>query len=171
MWMAAVWLACAGWAGAALVDPDPHSLLKSKKILVLDGGSGSHPQAAAAGTANLKAMQTLLGLNITFSANWQTPIFAGYDLVVFNYFFETQKMTPAGQEFPGLARHRPQGVRGLSYVGRERGQRMELVPRQRDIDALQVAHQSGADGHHPREPGRQDPRASHHEGHRHGIHQ
>lgn len=98
MRMLALWLACAGWAGAALVDPDPHSLLKSKKILVLDGGSGSHPQAAAAGTANLKAMQTLLGLNITFSANWQTPIFAGYDIVVFNYFFETQKMTPAGQK-------------------------------------------------------------------------
>ncbi len=85
-------------AGAAVVDPDPHSLLKGKKILVLDGGSGSHPQAAAAGTVNLKAIQTQVGLNMTFSTNWQTPVFAGYDIVVFNYFFETQKMTPAGQK-------------------------------------------------------------------------
>lgn len=85
---------------AAVVDPNPLSLLKSKKVLVLDGQSGSHAGARTNATASLNAMAKKIGFAMTMGDSRLVTLdyLNKYDIVVFNYFFETQKMTQASQD-------------------------------------------------------------------------
>ena len=49
----------------ALVAPNPASLLKDKRVLVIDGTHGSHADARTAMTAKLNQIKTLVGFNMT----------------------------------------------------------------------------------------------------------
>ena len=100
-------LLCGGMAAnAALVTPDVTSKLSTKKILILDGtNTSSHPQAKAAAEAMLhRILDTLLHVpaaSRTFAGTSLSQVttanLANYDIVVFNFFFETQLMTTAQQ--------------------------------------------------------------------------
>ncbi len=85
---------------AAVVDPDPNSLLKSKKVLILDGQSGSHAGARTNATLALESLAKKVGFTMTKGDSRLVTVdyLSKYDIVVFNYFFETQKMTQASQD-------------------------------------------------------------------------
>lgn len=91
---------CLAGAHAALVDPDPTSLLKNKKVLVLAGLSTSHGGARTAASTALGKMKDKIGFTMTIgdSRSVTATYLAGFDIVVFNYFFESQNMTTVSQE-------------------------------------------------------------------------
>ena len=97
---AALLLAVAAPLRAAVVEPNAESLLKNKKVLVLDGQSGSHAGARTNATASLNAMAKKVGFAMTMGDSRLVTLdyLNKYDIVVFNYFFETQKMTQASQD-------------------------------------------------------------------------
>ncbi len=91
---------------AAIVTPNPASLLTTKKILILDGANtSSHPEAKAAAEKMLhKLLDTLLHIptaNRVFAGTSLSQVttanLAQYDIIVFNFYFETQLMTTAQQ--------------------------------------------------------------------------
>jgi type 1 glutamine amidotransferase len=80
-------------AHAVPVNPNPNSPLKTKKVLVLTGGAAQdHGPAKDASLTNLQA----LAAKVPFSLTVGNPLsltdanLAAYDIIVFNYFFETQ---------------------------------------------------------------------------------
>ena len=91
---------------AALVVPDLNSKISTKKILILNGtNTSSHPlPKAAAETMLHRILDTLLHIpvaNRTFAGTSLSQVttagLANYDIVIFNYFFETQLMSTAQQ--------------------------------------------------------------------------
>lgn len=82
---------------AQVVQPNPSSTLKSKKVLVLEGGSisGDHLASRTATWANLQAMAMKVGFSLTKSdaKSLTETSLTQYDIVVFNYFFETHTET------------------------------------------------------------------------------
>lgn len=82
---------------AAPVAPDPKSLLKSKKVLVVQAtnwNGSSHLTAKANGLALLNKIKTEVGLaGLTVADNVESYTFsslAPYDIIVFNYVFNSQ---------------------------------------------------------------------------------
>lgn len=76
---------------AQVVAPDQCSPLKDKKVLVFPGNGHDDPRNAT--LTNLKAFATQVGFTIKADGNPLTltdEILAGYDIVVFNFFFKTQ---------------------------------------------------------------------------------
>ncbi len=98
------------WGGvnshALLVNADLSSRLASKKILILNGANtSSHPEAKAAAEKMLhKLIDTVLHIpvaNRTFAGTSLSLVttagLANFDLIIFNFYFETQLMTTAQQ--------------------------------------------------------------------------
>jgi type 1 glutamine amidotransferase len=83
-------LAAAPPAVAAVVDPGSCSTLKDKKVLVLPGNSNY--QSMAATLQNLKTMAAKVPFSKTVGdpLKLSDAVLAGYDIIVFNYFFKTQ---------------------------------------------------------------------------------
>jgi hypothetical protein len=85
-------LALAATQGMAqMVMPDACSPLKDKKVLVLPGNGHDGPRNATLN--NLKAFATQVGFTLKADGNalaLTDDVLAGYDIVVFNYFFQTQ---------------------------------------------------------------------------------
>jgi hypothetical protein len=85
------------FAQAAMVKPNPDSPLKNKKVMVLEGGSIStdHLSARTATWTNLQAMATSVGFAISKGdpKTLTDANLANIDIMVFNYFFETQMET------------------------------------------------------------------------------
>lgn len=76
---------------AQMVAPDPCSPLKEKKVLVLPGNDHDGPRTATLN--NLKGFATQVGFTIKADGNALTltdEVLNGYDIIVFNYFFNTQ---------------------------------------------------------------------------------
>lgn len=76
---------------AQMVEKDLCSPLKEKKVLVLPGNGHDGPRLAT--LANLKAMAADVGFTIKADGNPLTlteTVLNEYDIVVFNYFFQTQ---------------------------------------------------------------------------------
>ncbi len=78
---------------SAVVNPDPNSRLKNKKVLVLTGGDVmDHGPARDATLANLQALAT----KIPFTLVAGNPLaltdasLANSDIIVFNYFFQSE---------------------------------------------------------------------------------
>jgi type 1 glutamine amidotransferase len=96
----ALWLGAVA-ASAQMVTPNPLSPLKSKKVMVLEGGTqGSHGPARDATWANLQAMAKDVGFTIIKGdpKNLTDAVLAPYDILVFNFFFETQLETTFPQK-------------------------------------------------------------------------
>lgn len=91
---------CSSFACGALVEPDPNSLLKGKRVLVLGGQSSSHGNVRTAATAVLNKIKDKVGFQMTIgdSRSVTSAYLSAYDIVIFNYFFETQTMTTVAQE-------------------------------------------------------------------------
>jgi type 1 glutamine amidotransferase len=99
MLAALFWSATA--AVAQMVAPNPLSPLKNKKVMVLEGGTqGSHGPARDATWANLQAMAKEVGFSIVKGdpKNLTDASLAPYDILVFNFFFETQLETAFPQK-------------------------------------------------------------------------
>src|SRR6187549_65713 len=92
--LACVWLMLSALsAQAAPVEPNPGSPLKTKKVLVLsvDADQG-HAPAKSASLAHLQALAAKVPFNLTVGSplGLTDAGLAAYDIIVFNYFFETQ---------------------------------------------------------------------------------
>jgi type 1 glutamine amidotransferase len=86
-------LLCAAISHAAVVAPNPNSPLKTKKVLVLTGGQlQDHGPAKDASLTNLQALAAKVPFNLTIGnpLTLTDASLAPYDIIVFNYFFETQ---------------------------------------------------------------------------------
>jgi hypothetical protein len=96
MAFAASWL-YVGIAQGQMVAPNPLSPLKSRKVMVLEGGNttGEHAQARDNTWRNLQAMATQVGFTISKGdpKTLSATVLNGVDILVFNYFFETQSET------------------------------------------------------------------------------
>lgn len=80
--------------GAQMVTPDACSPLKEKKVLVLPGNGHDGPRNAT--VTNLKAFATQIGFTIKADGNPLTltdAVLNDYDIIVFNFFFNTQNPT------------------------------------------------------------------------------
>ena len=81
-------------AAGQAVEPNLSSPLRSRKVLVLEGGSisGDHLAARTVTWTNLQAMSAKVGFTLAKSdAKALTDAkLAQYDILVFNYFFETE---------------------------------------------------------------------------------
>ena len=79
---------------AQVVAPNPLSPLKTKKVMVLEGGTiaSDHLAARTATYTNLQAMATQVGFTMTKGdpLNLTDAVLNTVDIIVFNYFFETQ---------------------------------------------------------------------------------
>ena len=80
-------------AQAAPVEPNPNSPLKTRKVLVLSNDADQgHAPAKSASLSHLQA----LAAKVPFSMTVGNPLtltdagLAAYDIIVFNYFFETE---------------------------------------------------------------------------------
>ncbi|MDB5050940.1 MAG: hypothetical protein JWO30_4011 [Fibrobacteres bacterium] len=81
---------------AAVVAPNPNSPLKTKKVLLLSGGQPqAHGPAKDATLTNLQALAAKVPFNMTVGnpLNLTDAYLAGFDIIIFNYFFETQLNT------------------------------------------------------------------------------
>ena len=92
--LASAWLLLAALsAQAAPVEPNPSSPLKTKKVLVLsvDADQG-HAPAKNASLSHLQALAAKVPFSLTVGnpLNLTDAGLAAYDILVFNYFFETQ---------------------------------------------------------------------------------
>ncbi len=92
--LASAWLLVAALsAQAAPVEPNPNSPLKTKKVLVLsvDADQG-HAPAKSASLSHLQALAAKVPFSLTVGnpLNLTDAGLAAYDIIVFNYFFETQ---------------------------------------------------------------------------------
>lgn len=79
------------FARAQMVTPDQCSPLKDKKVLVLPGNGHDQPRNATLN--NLRAMATQVGFTIKADGNplaLTDALLNEYDIIVFNYFFNTQ---------------------------------------------------------------------------------
>ena len=79
-----------------VVTPNPLSPLKNKKVMVLTGGGqGSHGPARDATLNNLKAMATDVGFTLSIGdpLNLTDASLASIDILVFNFFFQTDVET------------------------------------------------------------------------------
>jgi type 1 glutamine amidotransferase len=88
---------------AAMVNPNPASPLKTKKVLVVTGGTaGDHAPARDATLTNLQAMAAKVPFSLTIGnpLTLTDASLAPYDIIVFNYFFETQ----SSAAFPDAAK-------------------------------------------------------------------
>jgi type 1 glutamine amidotransferase len=78
---------------AAVVAPNPNSPLKTKKVLLLTGGQvQGHGPAKDATLTNLQALAAKVPFNLTIGnpLTLTDAYLAGFDIIIFNYFFETQ---------------------------------------------------------------------------------
>jgi hypothetical protein len=84
-------------AEAQVVAPNPDSPLKTKRVMVLEGGNttGDHAQARDNTYRNLQAMATQIGFTLSKGdpKTLNATILNNVDILVFNYFFETQLNT------------------------------------------------------------------------------
>ena len=84
-------------AAAQMVAPNPLSPLKTKKVMVLEGGSisGDHLAARTATYATLGGFSTQVGFTLVKGnpLNLTDADLNSVDILVFNYFFETQTAT------------------------------------------------------------------------------
>lgn len=84
-------------AAAQVVAPNPLSPLKSKKVMVLEGGSisGDHLAARTATYGTLGEFSTQVGFTLVKGnpLNLTDADLSSVDILVFNYFFETQLAT------------------------------------------------------------------------------
>ena len=110
-------------AGAAVVSPDLNSLLRQKRVLVLEGSAAGHEDAKTAARAKLVAIRNAMtGLEPSFTltirqgavTNITLDTLNKYDVLVFNYFFETEK-TPAA--FQAAVKAWLQAGNGRGWVG------------------------------------------------------
>lgn len=110
-------------ATAAVVEPDPGSLLRHKRVLVLEGPATGHEDAKTAARAKLARIRDTLiarapGFVMTIRqgsvANITLDTLNLYDVLVFNYFFETEK-TPAA--FQSAVKTWLQAGNGRGWVG------------------------------------------------------
>lgn len=80
----------------AVAVPNPNSPLKTKKVLVLTGGQlQDHGPAKDATLTNLQAFAAKVPFSLTIGdpKTLTDAYLAGFDIIVFNYFFETQLTT------------------------------------------------------------------------------
>lgn len=92
---------------AVPVPPNPNSLLKSKRVLVYNGVnlSLSHPASRANAAAKLQLIKSAVGISsLTVMDSMDNATLAtlnNYDIIVFNYVFESQKLAvkPFGAAF------------------------------------------------------------------------
>jgi hypothetical protein len=102
---------------AAPVAPNPNSLLKNKRVLIVEGQNKTgHEQSSANADAILALIKTEVGITTLTTLNSNSFTLAqlnNYDIVVFNYFFETQLMPAASQ----TALHTWLLSGGKGYVG------------------------------------------------------
>ncbi len=85
---------------AAVLTPNPNSLLPGKRVLILDGTSTSHAATRTAAFAKIQAIQTAVGFtmtHLTAVTSVTTAYLNNYDIVLFDYFFETQLTTATFQ--------------------------------------------------------------------------
>ncbi|MBW8887490.1 MAG: ThuA domain-containing protein [Fibrobacteres bacterium] len=84
-------------AVAQVVAPNPLSPLKKKKVMVLEGGSisGDHLAARTATYATLQGFASQVGFTLVKGdpLNLTEAALNSVDILVFNYFFETQTAT------------------------------------------------------------------------------
>lgn len=80
-------------AQAVPVEPNPDSPLKTRKVLVLSNDADQgHAPAKSASLAHLQAMAAKVPFNMTVGnpLSLTDAGLAAYDIIVFNYFFETE---------------------------------------------------------------------------------
>ncbi|MDB5106476.1 MAG: hypothetical protein JWP91_4165 [Fibrobacteres bacterium] len=124
--MRMLWVVCAMIlsgplaARAQMVAANPLSPLKSKKVMVLEGGSisGEHLDARTATYANLQGFAKAVGFTLVKGdpKNLTDANLNDVDILVFSYFFETQTATA----FPDLSKAAFQkwlAKGGKGYVG------------------------------------------------------
>ncbi len=117
--IAGVLLLGAFCAQAAMVEPNPKSPLHSKRVMVLTGGQAQdHGPAKAATLTNLQALATKVGFTLVQGdpLTLTDASLANIDILVFNYFFETQ----LANVFPDAAKTAFQNwlkVKGHGWVG------------------------------------------------------
>jgi Trehalose utilisation len=82
---------------AQMATPDPLSPLRTKKVMVLEGGSisGDHLSARTATYANLQSFASQIGFTLSKGdpLNLTEANLAAVDIIIFNYFFETELPT------------------------------------------------------------------------------
>ncbi|HKP95879.1 MAG TPA: ThuA domain-containing protein [Fibrobacteria bacterium] len=93
----AVAFVCATCVHAAPVAPNPKSLLKNKRVLVVQAtnwNGKSHETPKANGLAKLNLIRTAVGItNFTVVdnvENYTAAVLNNYDIIVFNYVFNSQ---------------------------------------------------------------------------------
>lgn len=90
-------------AQTQMAAPNPLSPLKDKKILVLEGTASGHEDAKSAAWTNLQTMQTAVGFALEKgdATKLTASLLAKYDIIVFNYFFQTE----LAAQFPEAAKN------------------------------------------------------------------